>query len=74
MGLVRISNHSKLRRLSEHVGQPVIRAYSRWFDNQNTLLVFTDETTAWIVPRLGAVERYVEPVELVEYGIRTGPR
>lgn len=70
MGLNRVSNPAKLRRLSERVGAPVIRAVSRWFGNQNTLLVFTDQTTAWKVPRDGPVERYLdEQLEVQDRGI-----
>lgn len=72
MGLNRVDNPAKLRRLSLVIGHPVIRAYSRWFANQNTLLVFTDPTTAWVVERDGTFERYTEQqVELLEHGIRT---
>jgi hypothetical protein len=72
MGLNRVSNPAKLRKLSARVGLPVIRAYARWFDEQTTLLAFTDATTAWIVPRVGDVERYTdEAVELVDRGVRT---
>lgn len=74
MGLNRISNSAKLRRLSERVGLPVIRAYSRWFENQNTLLAFTDEATAWIVPKTGDVERYDDmTVRLTDGGVRPQP-
>jgi hypothetical protein len=60
-----ISNPSKLRRLSERVGAPVIAAYARWFEPQTTILVFTDAKTAWVVPREGSVERYERDVEWI---------
>lgn len=73
MGINRVSNHRQLRRLSARVGLPVIRAYARCFQPQTTLLAFTDETTAWVVPKEGPVERYLdEPVQLTERGIRYG--
>lgn len=56
MGLVRISNPRKLRRLAERVDAPVIAAYSRWFENQRDLLVFTTDVTAWCVPHDGTIE------------------
>lgn len=70
MGLNRVSNPAKLRRLSARVGAPVIRAYARFFADQNVLLAFTDEKTAWVVPREGEVERLREFAELSEYGVR----
>lgn len=73
MGLNRVSNPAKLRKLSTRVGQPVVRAYARWFADQTTLLVFTDETTAWVVPKVGPVERYTDrALMLVENGVRDG--
>lgn len=73
MGLNRISNPTQLHALSRRVGVPIIRAYSRWFENQNTVLAFSDDTTAWVVPKVGPVEPYTdEPVRLVERGVRTG--
>jgi hypothetical protein len=73
MGLNRVCNPAKLRKLSARVGAPVIRAYSRFFADQNTLLAFTDESTAWVVPREGPVERYAdEGVRLVDKGVRVG--
>lgn len=71
MGLNRVSNPAKLRKLATRVGAPVVRAYARWFAEQTTLLVFTDDTTAWVVPRVGDVERYDEAVKLTDHGILT---
>ncbi len=73
MSLNRVSNPAKVRKLSNIIGKPVVRAYSRWFEDQNTLLVFSDETTAWVVHRDGMVEPYTdEPVRLVDKGVRVG--
>lgn len=78
MGLVRISNARKVRKLAQRVGAPVIAAYSRWFQQQNTLLVFTEPRVAWVVPLEGEPERYTEDVELVphmdSFCIRTNDR
>lgn len=72
MGLVRIDNPRKLRALSARVGRPVIRAYSRWFENQNDLLAFTDATTAYLVPKSGDVEPYADyRLELLPNGVRS---
>lgn len=71
--LARISNPYKLRKLSVRVGLPVVRAYARWFSSRTTLLVFTDATTAWIVPRDGYVERYTDnSVLLTKSGFSIG--
>ncbi len=54
------------------VGQRVIRAYARWFQDQRTLLAFTDATTAFVVNmRTGEVELYTDknPLMLHENGI-----
>lgn len=56
MGLVRVSNPRKLRRLAERLERPVIAAYSRWFEKQRDLLVFTTDTTSWCVPHDGPIE------------------
>lgn len=65
-------NPAKLRKLSLRIGHDVVRAYARWFDNQTTLLVFTDTVTAYVVPRIGDVTLYTdEAVELVDNGVRT---
>ena len=73
MGLNRVSNPAKLRKLSARLGLPVVRAYARWFAHQTTLLVFTDDTTAWVVPRVGPIERYTdERVRLVDNGFARG--
>lgn len=76
MGLNRISNPKALRRLSARVGLPVIRGYARFFMNQNTVLAFTDATTAYVVPKSeGPVERYMdEDVELLDTGLSTRAR
>ncbi len=73
MSINRVTNAAKLRKLSARVGMPVIRGFVRWFENQNTVLAFTDETTAGVVPKSGPVERYTdEPVRLLERGFQTG--
>lgn len=72
MGLVPVCNPRKLRRLSERVGRPVIRAYSRFYDNQRDLVAFTDAVTAWCVPadQQEPVTRTVEQLELTDKGVR----
>jgi hypothetical protein len=69
MGLNRLGSR-RLRRLSALVGQPVIRAYARFFQNQNDLIAFTDPTTAFVVNlKSGTVEPYHGRVQLAESGI-----
>ena len=66
-----VSNPKKLRKLSNRLGSPVIRAYARWFTNQRTLLAFTNETTAWIMRANGEIELYTDrPLRLEDGGIR----
>lgn len=72
MSLNRISNPRKLRRLSERVGAPVIRAYARFFAEHGAVLAFTDKTTAYYVTH-DEVERYVDEaydLELTDGGLR----
>jgi hypothetical protein len=69
MGLNVVRNPKKLRRLSRLAGAPVIKAYCRWFNNQNEVLAFTDPDTAWCInAKNESVERYTEKgVKLVAH-------
>jgi hypothetical protein len=62
MGLNRVSNPAKVRKLEARLGKPVLAAYARWFAEQTTLLVFTGEREAYVVPKVGEPEPYGEPV------------
>lgn len=71
MGLNRVSNPRAVRRLARLLGQPVLMAYARWFES-GTLLVFTDENTAWVVRRDDTFYRYDDHVRLVRCGLDDG--
>jgi hypothetical protein len=61
MGLNRIRNAAKLRKLAVMVGRPVLAAYSNWFENQNDLLVFVGESDMLAVnTKSQSVELYEE--------------
>jgi len=70
----RVSNPAKVRKLSTMVGKPVVRAYARFFQDQQQILAFTSETEAYVVDlRTGDSSRYVdEPLRLTEHGVQVG--
>jgi hypothetical protein len=72
MGLNRVSNPAKLRRLAALVGEPVLRAYAKFFTG-HTLIVFGASGRQYAVDG-DRVEPYAEdpPLVLVEHGIGTG--
>ena len=71
MSLNRVSNPGKLRKLAALVGEPVVRAYARWFEG-HTLLVFGQSGRQYAVDPKGSVEAYTHdpPLTLTESGIR----
>ncbi len=73
MSLNRVSNPRKLRQLSRAVGERVVRAYARWFDD-HTLLVFGESGKQWTAVRRGTgyhVEPYDHdpPLRLTDSGV-----
>ena len=69
MGLNRVSNPRKLRRLAALVGEPVMRAYAKYFQG-HTLLVFGASGRQYAVDG-DTVEPYAEdpPLRLEDSGI-----
>ena len=76
MGLNRVCNPAKIRKLTAMVGAPVVRAYSRFFADQKMWIVFTDDTTAFVVnTRTGEVAPYTEEsLVLAERGVGRLPK
>lgn len=69
MGLNRLSNPKKLKRLEALIGEPVERAYAKYFQD-HALLVFGVSGKQYAVTG-ETVEPCDEPIQLVEGGIGT---
>lgn len=74
MGLNRVSNPRKLRRLAALIGEPVVRAYARFFTGR-TLIVFGESGRQYAVDG-DEVKPHAEdpPLRLVNGGIGQDPQ